>query len=88
MEKFALFYSHLEYITTIWYIIWSIENLMSIWYIFPCFGILCQEKSGNLGRETAEIGVTKNKTEFTVENNQSRFFSLPSSRNCTSDPGP
>jgi hypothetical protein len=24
-------------------------NVVVIWYIFPCFGILCQEKSGNPG---------------------------------------
>jgi hypothetical protein len=45
----------LEYITAIWYILlpfglpilWPFGNLEAIWYVFPRFGILCQEKSGN-----------------------------------------
>jgi hypothetical protein len=31
----------------IWYILWPFDNLVAIWYIFPRFGISCQEKSGN-----------------------------------------
>jgi hypothetical protein len=27
--------------------LWPFGNLVVIWYIFPRFGILCQEKSGN-----------------------------------------
>jgi hypothetical protein len=38
-----------EYIMTIWYIIWPIGNLVVFWYIFPLFGILYHEKSGNPG---------------------------------------
>jgi hypothetical protein len=30
-----------------WYILWPFGNLAAIWYIFPRFGILCQEKSGD-----------------------------------------
>jgi hypothetical protein len=30
-----------------WYILWSFGNVVVIWYIFPRFGKLCQEKSGN-----------------------------------------
>jgi hypothetical protein len=37
----------LEYITTIWYVLWPFGNLLAIWYIFPRFGILCQYKSCN-----------------------------------------
>jgi hypothetical protein len=46
-----------------WYILWPSGiyygyfvhfcpfcNLVAIWYIFPRFGMLCQEKSGNPGR--------------------------------------
>jgi hypothetical protein len=33
------------------HILWPFGNVMVIWYIFPRFGILCQEKSGNLGLE-------------------------------------
>jgi hypothetical protein len=41
------FYGHLEYFTGIWDILWQFGNLVTIWDIFPCFGALCQEKSGN-----------------------------------------
>jgi hypothetical protein len=40
-------YGRLQYITSIWYILWPFSNLDAIWYIFPRFGTLCQEKSGN-----------------------------------------
>jgi hypothetical protein len=30
-------------------ILWQFGNAVVIWYIFPRFGILCQEKSGNPG---------------------------------------
>jgi hypothetical protein len=33
--------------TVIWYNLWPFGNVVVIWYIFPRFGILCQEKSGN-----------------------------------------
>jgi hypothetical protein len=47
METVGIFYVHLEYCTVIWYILWPLGNVVVIWYIFPCLGILCQEKSGN-----------------------------------------
>jgi hypothetical protein len=47
MENAGIFYGHLEYFTVIWYSLWPFGNVVVIWYIFPCFGILCQEKSGN-----------------------------------------
>jgi hypothetical protein len=31
-----------------WYIALPFENFVVIWYIFPLFGILNNEKSGNL----------------------------------------
>jgi hypothetical protein len=37
---FGIFYGNLVYFT-------AIVNVVVIWYIFPRFGILCQEKSGN-----------------------------------------
>jgi hypothetical protein len=53
-------YAHLEYIMAIWYILWSfgvfyghlvyfmvICILWKFWYIFPRFGKMCPEKSGN-----------------------------------------
>jgi hypothetical protein len=33
--------------TSIWYILWPFGNVLLIWYIFPRFGILRREKSGN-----------------------------------------
>jgi hypothetical protein len=35
--------------TAIRCILWPLDNVVVIWYIFPRFGILCQEKSGNPG---------------------------------------
>jgi hypothetical protein len=51
MENVGIFYGHLEHIAAIWYILWKLGNLVSIWYIFPCFCILCQEKTGNPGKQ-------------------------------------
>jgi hypothetical protein len=47
MDKVEIFYGRFEYITAIWKILWAFGNLLAIWYIFPRFGIVCQEKSGN-----------------------------------------
>jgi hypothetical protein len=41
----------LLYFTAIWYILWPFGNVVVIWYTFPSFGILCQEKSGNPGAD-------------------------------------
>jgi hypothetical protein len=46
----CIFYGHLEYLTAIGYMLRPFGNFLDIWYIFPRFGILCQEKSGNPGR--------------------------------------
>jgi hypothetical protein len=51
----ALEWKMLVYFVVIWNIIrssgipilWPFGNVVVIWYIFPRFGILCQEKSGN-----------------------------------------
>jgi hypothetical protein len=45
--SFGIFYGHLEYFMVIWYMLWPFGNVVVIWYIFPRFGKLCQEKSGN-----------------------------------------
>jgi hypothetical protein len=42
-----VFFGQLEYLSDIWYILWLFGNLVAIWYIFPHFGKLCQEKPGN-----------------------------------------
>jgi hypothetical protein len=34
-------------IAAIWYMLWPFGNSVGIWYLFPCFGILTEEKSGN-----------------------------------------
>jgi hypothetical protein len=47
MGNVGIFLGHLEYFMTIWYILWPFGNLVLIWNIYPRFGILCQEKSGN-----------------------------------------
>jgi hypothetical protein len=43
----AIEWKLLVYFMVIWLIIWPFGNVVVIWYIFPRFGILCQEKSGN-----------------------------------------
>jgi hypothetical protein len=47
MENAGIFYGHLEYFTIIWYLLWPLGNVVVIWYIFPRFGILCQDESGS-----------------------------------------
>jgi hypothetical protein len=47
MENAGIFYGHLEYFMVILHILWPFGNVVAIWYIFPCFGTLCREKSGN-----------------------------------------
>jgi hypothetical protein len=47
MKKVCIFIGHLEYITSIWYILSQFGNLVAIWYISHRFGILNKEKSGN-----------------------------------------
>jgi hypothetical protein len=42
-------YDHLAYFTAIGNIFGHLLYLVVIWYILPHFGILSQEKSGNLG---------------------------------------
>jgi hypothetical protein len=47
MGKVGIFVVHLEHIMAFWYILWPFGNLVAIQYVFPRFGIFCQEKSGN-----------------------------------------
>jgi hypothetical protein len=47
MENAGIFYGHWKYSTVLWYILWPFGNVVVIWYIFPHFGKLCQEKYGN-----------------------------------------
>jgi hypothetical protein len=52
MENVGIFYDHLVYFTAMGNILWPLVNFVVIWYIFPRFGILYQEKSGNPGTST------------------------------------
>jgi hypothetical protein len=54
MENYCKFYDHLEYFTVIWHILFPFGNVVVIWYIYPRFGKLCQEKSGNPGSGAGE----------------------------------
>jgi hypothetical protein len=48
MEKVGKFVGHLEYITYSHLVyLWPFGNLVAIWYIFPRFGTLSKENSGN-----------------------------------------
>jgi hypothetical protein len=49
LENLGIFYGHLVYFTAIGNILWHLVYFVVIWYIFPRFGILDQEKSGNPG---------------------------------------
>jgi hypothetical protein len=52
IENVVIYSGHLEYFTTNGYITWAFGCFVLIWYIFPRFGILYQEKSGNPGAES------------------------------------
>jgi hypothetical protein len=51
----------LDYFKAIWNLfrhfgdLWPYGKILAIWFIFPCFGILYQEKSGNPDLETFGI---------------------------------
>jgi hypothetical protein len=47
MENVVIYSGQKEYLTTIGYIFGAFGNFRVIWYIFPSFGTLYQEKSGN-----------------------------------------
>jgi hypothetical protein len=47
MEDVGLFYGHLVYFTTIWYIVRPFGILYDSLVYFSHFGMLYQEKSGN-----------------------------------------
>jgi hypothetical protein len=78
MENAGIFYGHLEYLQPfgIFKAIWNILqpfgifyghlvcNAVAIWYIFPRFGILCQEKSGNPVGNCVTAKFVSHKTKF------------------------
>jgi hypothetical protein len=47
MENVVIFFDLLVYFMAIGNILWSFGIFVVIWYIFPRFGILYLEKSGN-----------------------------------------
>jgi hypothetical protein len=49
MKNVVIYSRHLEYFTTLGYILSAFGNFVVIWYIIPRFGIPYQEKSGNPG---------------------------------------
>jgi hypothetical protein len=48
MEDVATLYGHLVYFTAIWYSMWPFDIFYEYLVHFPRFGMLYQEKSGNL----------------------------------------
>jgi hypothetical protein len=46
-ENFNIFYGHLVYIVSIWYILCSFYIFVTFWYIFAHLGMFYQSKSGN-----------------------------------------
>jgi hypothetical protein len=60
-----ILYVHLEQIMVLWYILWPFGNFLAIWYVFPRFGTLCQEKSGNPGSRDIFTRPFKLGTPFT-----------------------
>jgi hypothetical protein len=50
MEDVGIFYDHFVYFTAKWYILWPFGAVCGhLVYIFPRFGMLYREKSGNPG---------------------------------------
>jgi hypothetical protein len=48
MENVVVHSGHLEYFTTIGYILWACNNFVVIWYIFPSFGTLYKQNLATL----------------------------------------
>jgi hypothetical protein len=46
-KKVGILFGHMKFIMDIWYISLLFGNLVAIGYIFPHFGTLRQDKSGN-----------------------------------------
>jgi hypothetical protein len=77
MENTGIFYGYLEYFTVIWYILWPFVNVAVIWYIFPRFGILCQEKSGNPACDVfSNSNFTKKRNAYVPFPPHKLFFTL------------
>jgi hypothetical protein len=57
VEAVGIFYCHLIYFSTIWYIFGHSAYFWVIWNIFTCFGMLSLEKSGNPGENVKNVGL-------------------------------
>jgi hypothetical protein len=64
---FGLFYSHWKYFTAIWYVLWSFG-------IFPRFGMLYQETSGNPGSVPLSSCRTLNKISYLRRSMKKTFW--------------
>jgi hypothetical protein len=62
LGKFWSSYGHLVYITAIWNILWPFGIFYGNLVYFPRFGILSQEKSGNLETTTQSLQKLHSKT--------------------------
>jgi hypothetical protein len=78
MENAGIFYGPLKYSTLIWYILWPFGNVVVIWYIFPRFGKLCQEKSGN-----PDANPTLQSTSHVFTFSDTHFWVSPCTYICT-----
>jgi hypothetical protein len=47
---------------------WPFRNLVPIWYIFPCFGTLNEEKSGSPGDANQDSGAWKAFSPYCLPN--------------------
>jgi hypothetical protein len=47
MENVGKFMVILNIFYSFWYLLWTFDKFVAIWYIFLRFGIFGQEKSGN-----------------------------------------
>jgi hypothetical protein len=81
MENVGMFYGQLEYFGP--FVIFYnhlVLGIVIIWCIFPRFGILCQEKSGNPGVDSAASKKPlKHFVKKTATNCQATTFSAPGS---------
>jgi hypothetical protein len=54
MENVGIFYGPFVYFTALWFFLYGhLVFFMAIWYIFPSFGILYKDKSGNPDADTS-----------------------------------
>jgi hypothetical protein len=52
LEEVGIFCGHLVNVPAFWYMLWSFATFVVVWFIFPHFGMLYREKSGNPASRT------------------------------------